>query len=162
MQICTLQDVFAAEVVKQIARVSSSSYITIRCKLDLSDFLEALFSACSTSPFSHLYWCPHFLSNDVPRCHIWKLLFPTLWTPVYIFIQLLQHILVYPGVPSPGRCPDTDAWAILAGSFLMWRSSSSIPSSSQVAEVLTLTLWECPATLFMAFCAFVVTQSSWP
>lgn len=140
----------------ETARVSSSSYITKRCKLDPSDFLEALFSAFSTSPFSHLYWRPHFLSNDVPRCYIWKIAVPNIMdTSIEVFIHSVPP--TYPGLPwgrlprevSRYRCLSHLGWVLL-----MWRSSSSIPSSSQMAEVLTPSLWECPATLSMTFCAF--------
>ncbi|MEQ2305618.1 hypothetical protein AMECASPLE_039613 [Ameca splendens] len=64
------------------------------------------------------------------------------------------------------RCPSHLNWLLL-----MWRSSGSTPSPSWMAELLTLSLRECPATLrrklISAACIrdlvlSVMTQSSWP
>ncbi|MED6241711.1 hypothetical protein ATANTOWER_024873 [Ataeniobius toweri] len=64
------------------------------------------------------------------------------------------------------RCPSHLNWLLS-----MWRSNGSTPSPSWMAELLTLSLKECPATLqrklISAACIrdlvlSVMTQSSWP
>lgn len=62
----------------------------------------------------------------------------------YSSIHSLQHILVYPAVTSPGRCVQIQ---MPEPSQLGPLFHSSIPSPPP-------SLWECPTTLFMAFCAF--------